>query len=268
MSLIPSFFKNSVVSIGTRNKEGHVIWTSTGFFVVRRIDQQNLRPFLITNRHVFESRNTMVIRMKEKGTENLKELDVAIIDKEGKPLYKLHHNEKIDVAVLPLNGSYIMSNNLEFPAVNIDENAMTSYELRNAGANEGSILYMLGFPMGLVNEHSSEPICRMGCVARISETQITEQQSILIDIQNFPGNSGSPIFTKPEFVSIEGTPALGKSVLLGIVHSYIPYQESLVNQQTGNIVEIRSENSGLAKAHPVEYIKEIIDLIQPLNNNV
>ena len=53
-----------------------------------------------------------------------------------------------------------------------------------------------------------------------------------------------------------------KSVLIGIVHSYIPYRESLINSQTHEIVEIRSENSGLALVHPVEYIKEIIDLIE------
>lgn len=60
-------------------------------------------------------------------------------------------------------------------------------------------------------------------------------------------------------MSITGTQAFPKSALAGIVHSYIPYQEQLINQQTGNVVEIRSENSGLAYMHPVEYIREIIE---------
>lgn len=264
MSLIPDFYKNAVVSIGVRNDTRTINWIGTGFFVVRKIDDKSSRPFLITNRHVFASKHNVVIRMKEKGTSKLKEIDAPIVN-DVKPIYVLHPDENIDIAVLPLNGSFIMSNNLEFPAINIDENAMTSDELRKAGVNDGSIVFMLGFPMGLVNASSSAPICRMGCVARICESQIVEQHSILVDIQNFPGNSGSPIITKPEFVSIEGTPALSKSVLLGIVHSYIPYNESLVNQQTGDVVEIRSENSGLAMAHPVEYIRNIIDMIQPIS---
>ena len=97
----------------------------------------------------------------------------------------------------------------------------------------------------------------------MSKEQIAESFNILVDIQNFPGNSGSPIITRPELMAIEGTKSLSRSVLLGIVHSYIPYRESLVNMQTQEIVEIRSENSGLAKVHPVEYILELIDAIQP-----
>lgn len=47
--------------------------------------------------------------------------------------------------------------------------------------------------------------------------------------------------------------------MIGIVHSYVPYQEQLINVQTKQIVEIRSENSGIALVHPIEYLKEIID---------
>ena len=92
--------------------------------------------------------------------------------------------------------------------------------------------------------HSTLPICRLGRVARMSKAQVDESYNVLVDIQNFPGNSGSPIVTRPEIVSIQGTKALNKSVLLGIIHSYIPYQESLMNTQTKKIVEIRSEIVG------------------------
>lgn len=52
-------------------------------------------------------------------------------------------------------------------------------------------------------------------------------------------------------------------MLVGIIHSYIPYRENLINSQTGQVVEIKSENSGIANVHPVEYIRDIIDTIQP-----
>ena len=80
-----------------------------------------------------------------------------------------------------------------------------------------------------------------------------------MDIQNFPGNSGSPIITKPEVIGIGNDPILGKSVLIGIVHGYIPYEEKLINAQTKKVVEVRSENSGIAVVNPVEYIKEVIE---------
>ena len=269
MAIIPQFYKNAVVSIGLKNQNSDIAWIGTGFFVTRAIDEDNVRPFLVTNRHVFLGKSTIVIRMKEKDTENLKEFDVSIVKSDGSneiPIYVLHTQDDIDIAVLPLDASFIIENHLEFPAFDIDSNAMTSSELRDNGFDEGSLIFMLGYTMGLVNQSSSLPICRLGCIARISKEQIQEQHNILVDIQNFPGNSGSPIINRPEVVSIQGTKNLDRSVLIGIIHSYIPYQETLINSQTGKFVEIRSENSGLAYAHPVEYIKDIIDMILPLQD--
>lgn len=142
----------------------------------------------------------------------------------------------------------------------IDSNSFSSVELRDNGVDEGSLVYMLGYPMGLVNVNSELPICRMGCIARISEEQIAESHDALLDIQNFPGNSGSPIVSKPEFIGIQGTNILDSCVLIGLIHAYLPYRESLINSQTKEIVEVRSENSGLALMHPVEYIRDVIDM--------
>ena len=47
--------------------------------------------------------------------------------------------------------------------------------------------------------------------------------------------------------------------MIGIVHGYIPYEEKLINAQTKKVVEVRSENSGIAVVNPVEYIKEVIE---------
>ena len=262
MAIIPSFYLDAVVSIGIKNNS-EIEWIGTGFFVVRKVNENgDGRPFLITNRHVLAGKDTIVIRMKEKDSENLKEIEAPLIEN-NEVLYRLHGNPNIDIAVLPLIGSYIQANNLEFPCFDIDENAMVSSDLLENGIDEGSLVYMLGFPMRLVNITSNLPICRLGCIARLSKAQIAESLNFLVDIQNFPGNSGSPIITRPEILSIEGTKSLNKAVLVGIVHSYIPYREALVNSQTNEIVEIRSENSGLANVHPVEYILELIDSIQP-----
>lgn len=260
MAIIPDFYKNAVVSIGVRQNNSTVQWIGTGFFMVSEVDEQGRGyPFLVTNKHVCQNKDHIVIRMREQNTENLKEVNAILLNEDGSPKYKTHTNQKIDIAVLPLDGSFITNNHLDFPAFNIETHAMSSTELRDNGVTEGSIVYMLGFTMGLVNRLSSVPICRMGCVARMSVEQIQENANLLIDIQNFPGNSGSPIITRPEPISIRGTKHLSRSVLVGIVHSYIPYREKLINSQTGEAVEIRSENSGLAYVHPVEYIKDIID---------
>lgn len=260
MAIIPDFYINAVTAIGTRTASD-VNWFGTGFLASRVVDAEgSVRPFLITNRHVLEGERKIVFRLRKKGSEEFDTVDADLYEN-GNLLYLAHPQPDVDIAVLPLNGSFFVENNLEFSAFNIDEHGMSSDELRNEGVDEGSLIHMLGFPMGLVNVNSTLPICRLGCVARMSAAQIAETRNILVDIQNFPGNSGSPIVTRPEIVSISGTKSLNKSMLLGIVHSYIPYQETLMNTQTKQVVEIRSENSGIAKVHPVELIREVVDLV-------
>lgn len=268
MAIIPDSYLNSVVSVGVRTGVSTIAWIGTGFFVGRSAGlKDKVYPLLVSNKHVYEGKDTIVLRMKKRDSEELQVLDAPLKNDDGSLRYITHDLDDIDVAVLPLSAQFIEDHGLDFPCFNIDENALTSNELRSNGADEGTIVYMLGFPMGLVNVSSNMPICRMGCISRMSETQITEQHNILVDIQNFPGNSGSPIITRPEFVSITGTPSLTRSVLIGIVHSYIPYREKLINSQTKEVVEIRSENSGIALVHPVEYIREIIDKKYPYLDN-
>lgn len=159
-----------------------------------------------------------------------------------------------------INGGFISENNLEFSGFNIDDNTLTSAEFLQKGGDEGTYIYMLGFPMGLVNVDSNAPVCRSGCIARIDPVEILNSKKILLDIQKFPGNSGSPIISRPEVVGIEDTPVLNQCALIGIIHGYLPYKEQLINSQTYEVVEVRSENSGIAVANPAEFIKEVVEI--------
>lgn len=260
MSLIPKEYTESVISIGITNLRGEVDWIGTGFFVIKEVVTGKFQPFIVTNRHVLEGQRSIAFRLREKDTGKLRVLGMSLYDDHGKQLYSVEGDEKIDIAAIILNYDYIRENNLNFSAIDIDAEALSSDEFLDHGGDEGSIVYMLGFPMGLVAEDSNAPICRMGCVARMDPSEISRNKNFLLDIQNFPGNSGSPIITKPEVISIKGSKALGRPVLIGIVHSYKPYQERLISLQTKELVETRSENSGIASANPVEYIREIVEM--------
>ena len=267
MAIIPNGFSKAVVAIGVQENE-EISWCGTGFLVYRVINEsRDLVPILVTNKHVLEGRKEIVVRLKHKDSDAVADEKVPLY-KGDEIMYKVHPDPNIDIAAMLLNGSYIMEKQIEFSGFNIDkDHTMTTRELKESGVEEGSLVYMLGFTMGLVNMDSTDPICRLGCIARMSSAQLLETKNILVDIQNFPGNSGSPIILRPEHMSIEGTPCLDKSLLVGIVHSYIPYVEKLMNIQTGKIVEVRSENSGLAYVHHVEYIREVIDLlVKPYNS--
>lgn len=258
MGFIPKFYMEAIASIGIRSVSG-INWIGTGFFVIKKLkDEDAYLPFLVTNRHVIENHDTIVIRLKEKDTGELKIIDMPLVDN-GRKLYSISSDLNIDIAVVSLNGSYITTNNLEFAAFDIDKHALSSSEFLAKGGDEGAYIYMLGFPMGLVNVDSNAPICRSGCVARIDLKEIEKTKKFLLDIQNFPGNSGSPIISKPEVVGIGEGPVLNQSALIGIIHGYLPYKENLINSQTHEVVEIRSENSGIAVANPTEFIRMLVE---------
>lgn len=128
-----------------------------------------------------------------------------------------------DNAAVMLSGTTITLQHLKFSSFDIDGNSFSSIELRDNGVNEGSLVYMLGYPMGLVNVNSELPICRMGCIARICEEQIAESHDALLDMQNFPGNSESSIVSKSEFIGIQGIKIKDRCVLIGIIHANLPF---------------------------------------------
>ena len=254
MSLIPEHFLNAVASIGVQ-RDGNIQWIGTGFFVQKEVEDGKFLDFLITNKHVIANQSAVIIRMKH--TESATLIPISLNPALDGSVF-FHPDLKVDIAAILLNGDYIRQNQLDYSAFDIDRNILTTSELKNRGFDYGSGVFMLGYPLGLVDINSNSPICRKGCVARFDLNEINSMKSILLDIQNFPGNSGGPIISAPESVSIEGTPSLNQSMLIGIIHSYIPFQDDLLSRQTGKIVEIRTENSGLALANPAEYIRETI----------
>lgn len=265
MALIPKSYMDSVVSIGIKNDK-ITKWMGTGFIVCKAKDDNNVWLYLVTNKHVLKNEEIVWIKLHNNKENTDIEIEVPLLDS-GNVNYSVHPNPKIDIAVILLNGKYLEHNNLTTGFIDIDKNAMSSDELHKNGVSEGNLAYMLGYPMGLVNVNSKTPICRMGCIARMSKEQISESNDILMDIQNFPGNSGSPVLLKPEPLAIEGTNGFSRCVLIGIIHSYIPYRDYLVSRQTGETIEVRTENSGLANMHPVEFIREVVNIEHQRKNS-
>ena len=71
-----------------------------------------------------------------------------------------------------------------------------------------------------------------------------------------PKNSGGPVILQPSFIAIEGTKPIEKASLIGIVKSYLPYQDMAISEQTKRPRIIFEENSGLASIISAEYIYE------------
>ncbi len=121
----------------------------------------------------------------------------------------------------------------------------------------GTPLAALGFPMGLRSVNHAMPIARRGMVGR------ADPSMILADLFVFPGNSGGPVLYTPVFktggISFgNDTRVLGQEMLVGVVSSFIPYEDVAISRQTNRPRVSFEENSGLANLVPAWIAKTFI----------
>lgn len=123
---------------------------------------------------------------------------------------------------------------------------------------ETTDVFYLSFQPGIKEQLKITPIIRTGTISLINE-----DKTFYIDGHAFPGNSGSPVFFKSSNITqssrttMDLVPESGS--LLGVISSYIPYQDVAISQQTGEPRVIFEENTGLSIVFSISYVKEILD---------
>lgn len=121
-------------------------------------------------------------------------------------------------------------------------------------------VFFASYQPGMKFEGKINPIFRMGMVSRINQ-----DGSFYIDGAAFPGNSGSPVFLKPSPMKYDNesdlyiiaTNQMGGS-LIGVISSYIPYQDIAISSQTKKPRVVFEENTGLSIVWSIKQLKEII----------
>jgi hypothetical protein len=116
----------------------------------------------------------------------------------------------------------------------------------------GAPLLVLGFPLGLRSADHPRPIARHGIVGR------ADPDGLIADVFVFPGNSGGPVIYAPPLGPGGGTQFLADEKLVGVVSSYIPYDEPAVSPQTKRLRIMFEENTGLANIVPTERLIELL----------
>ena len=263
MSVIPTAFINAVVAIGEPVQNNSPFWFGSGFIVGRREtdDPEKSTIYIITNKHVVDGKKIISIRFNSLGDSLVKDYSVNLIDENGEKLYSEHPNSTTDIIAIQIIPQALIDDKSIWNAFDLNDHTLTLEQMQLTGVDEGSLVYALGFPMNLV-DNIKTPICRLGCISRVQDAFILKDGTplFLVDAQTFPGNSGGPIISRPEAFSIQGTPSNSRANLIGILSSYIPYRETLYSRQTGNRRMIQEENSGLTIVHPVDRIKEVVEL--------
>lgn len=267
MALIPPFFLDCVVSIGIPNASGPPAWVGTGFVVGRHIGehdgQKMYRTYVVTNKHVLEGKSHIIARFGN--TDHSGVLDYPIdLNEGGKPIWIGNPSPDVDVATFYVNPDVLKRDSVAFAFIELDTHAVGIGEMKAMGVSEGDGVFVLGFPMGIVAEKTIYVLSRSGSIARIRDVLNSQEPAFLIDANIFPGNSGGPVVIRPELSSIEGTSHISRAALIGIVKSYVPYQDVAISQQTGKPRVIFEENSGLALVEPVDSIRHTVELCDQL----
>ena len=258
MSGINKKYLNAVVAIGVENREDskEIIWIGTGFLVGFRRNEKT-EVFLLTNKHVIERQKTVIIRFNKLDGTAANDFPLGLRTKEGNSKYSEHPSGSVDVVAVKLNSEFLAQTASDYQFFDIDSESLSLSQMQDENMNEGSLVYALGFPMNLVGKDRQYPICRLGCISRISDAfEFSNAADFLVDAQTFPGNSGGPIVVRTE--ETIGNPQTVK--LIGILSAYIPYREPLYSMQTGQQRSLMEENSGLTVVHPVDRIREVVGI--------
>ncbi len=267
MALLPPRYMDAVVALGKENEDGAFLGAATGFLYGTPTGMRNeegeplYKIFLVTNRHVVEGVDQLTTRFNRSLNLETQTYNIPLHNRDGSISWTLHPDPNCDVAVIP-----ILVNKLKEDGIQVEffpENPDTTITVERAkenGTSEGDGVFVLGFPLGLSGGEYNYTIVRQGNIARIRDWVNGSSNTFLIDASVFPGNSGGPVILKPELTSIKGTTANDRALLIGMVSSYIPYEEVAISRQTGKARAVFVENSGLGVVIPMNIIRETIDL--------
>jgi hypothetical protein len=274
---LPLVYLNRVVAIGRKDTTpgptfGKWIGEATGFFYGEfdhkvNETQSSYTFFLVTNRHVLEehlaaTNGPLSVRLNRKSGGPAQDFAFPLVVG-GLPTWHTHPDPLIDVVVIGLDSSVFQAMGIDFDYFKSDVDILSRVKAKELGLAEGYGVFVLGFPMGLVGTEQDYVIVREGSIARIRDTldSPTTVKNFLIDSFIFPGNSGGPVVLRPEPIedSFAGEkPPIRAAYLLGVVMSYVSYQDMAVSLQTKRPRVTFEENSGLAQVIPADYIDETI----------
>lgn len=265
--MLPTKFIDAVVAIGDA-QDGGTRWIASGFFygkhIVDRPDgSADFRIFLVTNRHVSDSARNPKIRINPQGAAPAEEFDLTLHTPEGLSHWVSHPDPRVDVSVMGIDLNIVANHQVYFFGDTM--HSATLSEMESQGLVEGASTYILGFPMANVGDWRNTVVVRGGTIARFRDTLEGYSKSFLVDGFVFPGNSGGPAVSRPEAFAVQGSPVPRRAVLLGVVASYVPYEDVALSAQTGQPRVVFSENTGLTNVFPVDCIRETIEAYESIH---
>jgi hypothetical protein len=185
---------------------------ATGFFYKKRD-----KLYLITNKHVVFHKKRNI----ERYMDVLRiyppiigmQLTLQLREKDGRPLWKKHSDEKTDVIALEIpkerikeikerNGprvELLSDDEKSFSATAFSEKDFLPEEFPTQKIPLALMALVLGYPLGFHDEKNPYPIVRSATVATHPRYEFLGEECFLIDATLHEGMSGSPVVSHPEF---------------------------------------------------------------------
>ncbi len=270
MSLLPRSYLDTTVAIEEPARGGgdpiRYRTIGTGFFIGLDYGDrsasgaENYRLFLVSNRHVVAGRDDLLIRVNTKEGA-ARRVRLTLKAGEGRS-WAVHPDESVDVAVVLINARVLLEAGMDLSYFRPTDMAFVS-TMKELDIGPGEELFVLGFPMGMSGVERNYVIARSGMIARLDDEILAASRTFLIDAAVFPGNSGGPVIVKPNSDSLSGHRPIDQAYLIGMVRSYLPYEEIAYSLQTDPPTPrmVFTENSGLADIIPMDCVKEAADVL-------
>ena len=253
----------------------------TGFLVARKINDDQLRFFLCTNKHVLNkdpllrqsaTRITCNINVKKQNGQIVgKPYPINLNFPDGSKRWKEHPDPIVDVLVFDitdlLNAIPEMQKKWAEYSLFADSNILSSQDI-----TIGDEIMIIGYPLGFHQGETNFPIVRQGIIAtQIGQTFTQEvadnsgkmiqrtYRGFLIDGGAIPGSSGSPVILKP----VTGR-FVGDNIMMGAPQPYllgILAETRFAPIKVGNVTI--PSFAGLGLAFDAVTIKETIELFFP-----
>ncbi|MBT0716874.1 trypsin-like peptidase domain-containing protein [Rosenbergiella epipactidis] len=208
--------KISKLTVRIECQEENGISVGTGFWFGFRLDEQNILPVLVTNKHVVDSAISVSLKVSCKiGNE---ENQMGEIDAKREH-FIFHPDNDIDLCVLPVanilaelrNNDIIVEPYFFTDQLFLKDKSITPIE----------DVFMTGYPNGLWDNVNNRPITRKGITASSPKENWQGRPVFMIDMACFGGSSGSPVYILNEGSFMhEGHLVTGERLIfLGILYA-------------------------------------------------
>lgn len=266
MALLPNEYLKSVVSIEEEVK-GDYKTIGTGFMYFKDVKKHDDGRYegiiyLVTAKHIFlkngvvQSEQRQEVFLRFDCVKESQHLFRVPLYKDGVAIFSSPLSD-IDVAVIPIGYENLKNAEIDFTPVIASETALSSDKYTDVGLSNGDDVYYLGFPLGLRGVEKNYAICRGGLIARV-DSETIKNKVMYLDAPVFPGNSGGPVFVKPQLAGVGKTKPLDNAWLIGIATNFLSThgeRDSLSDDQ----IQKLEGHLGLSKIVITDAIEEAIE---------